>query len=223
MMYPSLRARQPGAAVGRILWWYGIHNLCYLWMSVCYRYRAWGLGNIPKSGPVLFVSNHQSYLDPILVGLGSHRRQFYAMARSTLFKNPFFAWLIRSLNAIPVERGTSDMAAMRRSIEVLRAGHALLVYPEGTRTADGSVGPFHSGIMLLIKRAQPWVVPVAIDGAYEAWPKGRALPRVSGRIRVMYGRPLAAYQVIAMGGENAIENLQATVARMKRQLGREQE
>ncbi len=145
MTLASLRARQPGASVGRILWWYGLHCLCYLWMGSCFRYRAWGLNHIPRTGPVLFVSNHQSYLDPILVGLGSHRRQFYAMARSTLFHQPAFAWLIRSLNAVPVERGTADMAAMRRSIGVLQRGHALLVFPEGTRTADGSIGPFQHG------------------------------------------------------------------------------
>jgi 1-acyl-sn-glycerol-3-phosphate acyltransferase len=174
--------------------------------------------HIPRSGPILFVSNHQSYLDPILVGLGSHRRQFYAMARSTLFGNRFFAWLIRSLNAVPVERGASDMAAMRRAIDVLRGGHALLVYPEGTRTVTGEVGPFQSGILLLIKRANPWVVPVAIDGAFEVWPKGRALPRGAGRVRVMFGPAVAGADLLRLGTQGAIEELHHRVDEMRKEL-----
>ena len=220
MMLEKIRRRQPGASIGRIMWWQLLHGLCYLWMGSCYGYRAWGMGNIPRSGPVLFVSNHQSFLDPILVGLGSHRRQFYAMARSTLFHNRYFAWLIRSINAFPVERGTSDTAAMRRALEVLKGGHALLVYPEGTRTVDGQVGTFHNGIMLLIKRAKPWVVPVAIDGAFEAWPKGQALPRAVGQVRVMYGKPYRAEDLLAIGSHQAIAELHGAVDRMKNDLAR---
>ncbi len=218
--FAPFRARQPGAGLWRIAWWHFLHAISYALVGTCYRYRAWGTRNIPGSGPLLLVSNHQSYLDPILVGLGCHRRQFYALARSNLFNHAAFSWLIRSLNAIPVDRGETDMAAMRRCLEVLRQGHALLIFPEGTRTLDGTTHAFATGTMLLIKRARPWVLPVAIEGAYGAWPKGRALPRPWGRIGVRYGAPIAAEALIAMGPDAALEHLRTVVEGMRRELGR---
>lgn len=217
-MFRRLRQRQPGSPLIRILWWHALHYLCLVWMVSCYRYREWGSQRIPRTGPVLFLSNHQSFLDPILVGLGAHRRQFYAMARSTLFNNRFFAWLIRSLNAVPVERGESDLAAMRRCIEVLKAGNALLVFPEGTRTTTGATLRFASGTMLLIKRAMPTVVPVAVEGAFDAWPKGRKLPRGTGRVAVMYGEPIPAEQLVGMPAEQALAMLRDRVETMRQEL-----
>ncbi|MCX5660211.1 MAG: lysophospholipid acyltransferase family protein [Planctomycetota bacterium] len=219
-MLAALRARQPGAPVGRILGWYALHLAAFYWMTACYRYRAWGVENIPESGPVLLVSNHQSYLDPMLVGVGGHRRQFYAMARSTLFRNKAFSGIIRFMNAVAVERGTADMTAMRRCIELLQQGNALLIYPEGTRTLDGKTGPFATGTMLLIKRAKPRVVPVAIEGSFQAWPKGRSLPRPTGRIGVMYGEPIDAETLINRGATEGLEHLRQTIEAMRLELAR---
>ncbi len=217
-MLESLRQRQPGRTIVRILWWHLLHLICYVWVAPCYRYRAWGIHRIPRTGPVLFVSNHQSFLDPILVGLAAHHRQFYAMARSSLFDHPAFAWLIGTLNAIPVERGQSDTASMRKCIDVLGQGHALLLFPEGTRTPDSTTQPFQRGLILLIKRAQPTIVPVAIDGAFDAWPKARKLPRATGRIFVEYGQPIPASQLLAMPPDAALSALQRTVESMRRDL-----
>lgn len=214
-MFDALRARQPGAPLWRILWWHVLHYLCFVSIVTLYRYRAWGVTRIPASGPLLIISNHQSYLDPALIGLASHKRQFHAMARSTLFRNRFFAWLIRSLNAVPVERGESDLAAMRRCIDVLAQGHALLVFPEGTRTLDGATRKFATGTMLLIKRARPTVLPVAIDGAFDAWPKGWPAPKLHGRIGVMFGEPIEADRLIEMGAPAALAHLRDTIEAMR--------
>jgi 1-acyl-sn-glycerol-3-phosphate acyltransferase len=212
------RARQPGLPAWRIVWWHFLHFLCFVWVGPCYRYRAWHYDRVPAEGPVLLVSNHQSFLDPILVGLSAHHRQFYAMARSTLFRHPFFAWLIQSLNAIPVERGTADMGAMRRSIEVLQQGHALLIFPEGTRTPDGTTKPFATGTMLLIRRARPVVVPVAVEGAFSAWPRERRSPRAAGRIGVMFGEPIPAQELLAVKPEEALGRLRTIVESMRVEL-----
>lgn len=214
----ALRRRQPGRPIYRILWWHLLHFLCFIYFIPFYRYRAWGIHNIPDEGPVLFVSNHQSFLDPIIVGLGAHKRQFYAMARSTLWTNKVLAFLISSLNAVPVERGESDIKAMRKCLDVLAAGHGLLIFPEGTRTLDGTTGAFETGTMLLIKRSGATVVPVAIEGAFEVWPKGRKLPHPTGQIRCRYGEPIEAQKLVAMGGKRAIEHLQATVEAMRLEL-----
>ena len=182
MSGPALHQRQLGAPLWRIAWWYLLHLLCFAWFVPVYRYRAWGINRIPRTGPLLFVSNHQSFFDPIVVGLAGHRRQFWSLARSTLFNYGVFSWLIRSLNAIPVVQGAGDLPAIRTCIDVLARGHALLVFPEGARTLDGTTGRFQTGTMLLIKRARPTVVPVAIEGGFAVWPRGRALPRAAGRI-----------------------------------------
>jgi len=151
---------------------------------------------------VLLVASHQSFIDPILVGLACHHRQFYAMARRTLWdESAFLGKLMESLNAIPVDQESADLAAMRRSIEVLKQGQALLIFPEGSRTEDGTIAPFAPGISLLIRRAKPMVVPVAIEGAYDVWPRHRKLPKLCGRIGVMFGKAIPADQLLAMQSE----------------------
>ncbi len=213
----SLRARQPGSPLGRVAWWYFIHAVCFTWLVTCYRFRAWGLHNLPRRGPVLLLSNHQSYLDPIAIGVACHYRQCHAMARSTLFRNPVFGGLIRSMNATPIERGQADLAAIRRCIEVLRQGHALLLFPEGTRTPDGTTKPFASGTTLLIKRAMPQVVPVAVEGAYDVWPKGRAM-RLTGQISIALGKPIQPQELLDMKGDAGLERVRSEIEAMRLSL-----
>ena len=191
-----------------------MHLLCFVSCAFAYRYRVWGPKRIPRSGPVLFVANHQSFLDPILVGLGSHSRQFYAMARVTLWRNQLLGWLIGTLNAIPIDQSKGDMTALRRCIEVLKQGQALLVFPEGSRTSDGALTPFAPGVLLLIKRTKPTVVPVAIRGAFAAWPRVRRIPRLSGHIDVMFGQPIQADHLLSMGSDRALAELHSTVDAM---------
>ena len=220
MLFSALRARHPGAPLWLILWWCLLHFFCYLFVSLFYRYRAWGAAEIPESGPVLFVSNHQSFLDPILVGVAGHKRQFYAMARSTLWSNRLLAWVIDSLNGVPVERSSADVKALRRCLEVLQGGQALLLFPEGTRTPDGKTRAFSPGLMLLLKRARPKVVPVAIEGAFAVWPRTRKRPHLGGRIGVMYGRPIDPYVLLDMPVPEALEMLRRQVETMRLEVAR---
>lgn len=217
-MLAALRRRRPGAPVYMIVWWFFLYTCCYAFFLPAYRFRTWGASRVPKQGPVLFLSNHQSFLDPVVVGLGiGHRRQFYAMARSTLWNNWFFGKLINTMNAFPVKRGESDMAAMRKSIDLLKEGQSLLVFPEGTRTTDGKTAPFATGTMLLIKRSMPMVVPVAIEGTFDAWPKGRHF-KPWGRVGIEFGDPIPAQQLIDLGADAALQSLQQTVETMRLQL-----
>ena len=211
-MFRALRQRQPGQPIYRILWWHLLHLCCFVWFASVYRFRAWGIHNLPSEGPILLVSNHQSFFDPIIVGLGSHRRQFCALARSGLFHNPVLGWLIRSLNAIPVEQGTSDTRAMRGCVNALKQGQALLIFPEGSRTTTGRVARFEPGTMLLIKRARPTVVPVGPDGAFDVWPRGHTLPKPPGRLGVMYGEPIAPETLLGMDSDAALRLLEQRVA-----------
>ncbi|MCC6679644.1 MAG: 1-acyl-sn-glycerol-3-phosphate acyltransferase [Phycisphaeraceae bacterium] len=191
-------------------WWYFLRCFCWIWFKLCYRYRFTGRQNIPRQGAVLYVSNHQSYLDPIIVGLATNQ-PFFAMARKTLFRGRFFAWLLRSLSAIPVDQESAgDKGAIKACIEVLNRGERLLIFPEGSRTEDGDTQDFAPGIMLLIRRARPQVIPVAIEGAFEVWPRGSKL-RWSGRVRCHLGPPIAPEDLLAVDTAEALEMLRNRV------------
>jgi len=183
-----------------------------------HRLRWWGRENMPQTGPVLLISNHQSYFDPPLIGVASGFRPFRQMARATLFRNPLFAWLIRLMGSIPVDRGAADMASMRACIEVLNRGNGLLLFPEGTRTLDGKTGRFANGIMVLIRRAKPKILPVAIEGAFDVWPRGKPRPRLFGRIGVMLGEPIDAQTLLDMKPDEALAHLQNTIETMRLEI-----
>ena len=224
-MLRALRERHPGVAVWRILYWAFMHFLCYVWVAPCYRYRAWGITNVPRTGPVLLVSSHQSFMDPILVGLGCHHRQFYAMARATLWDSALLGKLIDSLNAIPVDQESADLPAMRKCVDVLRKNQGLLVFPEGARTEDGSIAPFAPGMMLLVRRAKPKVVPVAIEGAFDVWSRYRKAPKLCGRVGVVYGEPIEAERLLAMEAPTEFLRQQCEVLRQEaaRRIGNPRE
>ncbi len=220
MLLTRLRARQPGTPIHRILWWQGYHFITFVWFVACYRFRAYGVRNIPDTGPVLLLANHQSYLDPIVVGLGGSKRQFRPLARKTLWDSALYRALVIPFDAIPVDQdsGAGDLKAMKACIEKLKQGHAVLVFPEGGRTEDGHVHDFQPGVMLLIKRAKPKVVPVALEGSFDAWPKGRKLPKLTGTIGCVYGDPVDPDELLAMGNDAALTHLRDTVASLREQL-----
>ncbi len=198
--------------------WHFMHALCYLWFALFYRFRAYGSAHIPKTGPLLVVTNHQSFLDPIIVGLAMWRRPFWALARKTLFDNPRLGWLIRSLNAIPVDQEAGDMKSMRACLETLKLGRALVIYPEGARTLTGKTEAFAPGMMMLIKRTRPIVLPAAIEGAYDVYPRRARRPKLFGRIAIKYGEPIDADTLLAMGNDKALEHLRQTVETMRLEL-----
>ncbi len=152
--------------------------------------------SLPKQGGLLMLSSHQSHLDPLLLGLSCHRR-LSSLARSSLYRFKPFAAIITALDAIPIDREASTVAAMKGVINRLRDGAAVVIFPEGTRTADGNLGELKGGFVLLAKRAGVPIVPVAIVGAWECWPRTRLFPR-PGRIRLEFGRLLQPEQIASM-------------------------
>lgn len=150
--------------------------------------KVYGRHHVPRRGGVLLVANHQSYLDPVLLAAYLKRPMSY-MAKSELFESPRLRWLIRSLNAFPVKQGTGDFAAVRETIRRLRQGHMLSIFPEGSRSEDGRIAPMLPGAALVVKKAGVPIVPVVIEGSYDAWPKGRRMFR-PWSISVMYGAPI---------------------------------
>ena len=143
-----------------------------------------GTEHIPDDGPVVIVPNHQMYADPVLVTI-PFRRPIYYMAWSRLFEIPGLNWAIRRLRAFPVQIESSDSRATREAVRILKSGEAVMIFPEGERTADGSVGRFKPGAFRLAVSLGVPVLPVAIKGGHEAWPPGRMLPG-RGRVTVTY-------------------------------------
>ena len=184
---------------------------------LAFRVRMFGGRNVPESGGVLIVSNHQSYLDPVLLGCGLERSVSY-MARRTLFRNAAFGWLISALNAFPVSRGGADTAAMREAVRRLEDGWCLVVFPEGTRTADGAIGPLRPGILAIAERAGAPIVPAVVEGAFEAWPRGRMIR--PHPIAVSYGRPISAEECRRLGRDRLVQRLRDEMVRLQEELRR---
>jgi 1-acyl-sn-glycerol-3-phosphate acyltransferase len=155
---------------------------------VLFDLKSYGARNVPRTGGALLLTNHQSYLDPVMFGVNLPRQLSY-LAKSELFRNPFFRWLIVNLHAFPVRQGKGDKAAIEETIRRLREGHLLNLYPEGSRSEDGEIGPIQRGVAVVLKRANVPIVPAVIDGSFQAWPKGKPVFRPHS-IRVLYGKPM---------------------------------
>ena len=173
------------------MWYSFLQFWARIVFPVVFRIRAYGRENVPSGGPVILAANHQSFLDPPLVGVGLTRQVHY-MARKGLFRrwSPF-TWLIESLNAFPVDRRRGDISAVRETLRRLKAGAAVLAFPEGTRSRGGRVGAFKAGIFMIAARSGAPVVPTAIAGADKAWPPGALFPRPA-TVHVAFGRALYA-------------------------------
>jgi 1-acyl-sn-glycerol-3-phosphate acyltransferase len=199
--------------LGRLWYDFG-YTVTMAAMTLGFSFRSTGRRNVPCKGPVLLLANHQSFLDPPLVGLGTVRRLSY-LARKTLFNNPLFARFITSLNAIPVDQEGVGKEGLRAVIEHLKAGEAVLVFPEGERTATGQMEPFRPGVHLLIRKAPVPIVPVGLAGAFESFPRHRKFPRLSplfwpptgAGLAVAMGKPLDGRRFAQMPREQALVEL----------------
>lgn len=173
---------------------------------------------LPKEGGLLVLSSHQSLLDPLILGVACDRR-LSSLARASLFRFGPFAALIRALDAVPIDREASSVAAMKTVIRKLRDGAALVIYPEGTRTRDGRLGEVKGGFALVARRAGVPIVPAAIVGAWECWPRTRPFP-LPGRIRVEFGAILEPAEIAAMDDHQlvaeVVERITALDARARR-------
>jgi len=156
--------------------------------KILLRICHYGVENIPDEGGLVMASNHQCFFDPMLVGMGIKRQPSF-MARASAFKIPLIGRWMTSLGVFPIQRGTADLGAIRKSVEVVSSGKILLVFPEGTRTHDGTIGSLKPGCILIAQKAGTRIVPVAIRGAYEAWPRQNKLPWF-GKVTIVFGDPI---------------------------------
>lgn len=215
MRWLQVRRRWPGRPLLGVLWWDACRLFTTVLAKLAFGLKVVGRERIPRTGPLLYLSNHQSFLDPVINGAAIHDRPFRPFARETLFRGPFGV-VIRSLGALPVVGGGGDKAVMRAALAELDAGRCVLVYPEGSRTFDGGLAPFKSGIALLLKRSRARVVPIGIEGAYDAWPRQASRPRWRRRIETEVGEPIEVDDLLADGVPAALERLEREIDALRR-------
>lgn len=187
-------------------------------MPLAWKVRVFNRHYEPTRGGAVYICNHQSFLDPILMSFALRRPMGY-MARDTLFRMPGFKHLIAGLNAFPVRRGTADTGAMKEAMRRLKAGRQVVIFAEGTRTLDGKIANFLPGVALLAQRSAEWIVPVVIDGAYEAWPRTQKLPS-PGEIVVQYAKPIRSQQVRKMDAKMFVNQVRETIIEMQTNIRR---
>jgi len=159
---------------------YGFASIVFwIYYHVFYRLRVEGFENIPTEGGLIFCSNHLSYNDPILLCLlvKKKRNPVRMLAKQELFKNKFFGWVLRRLNAIPVNREKAEMGTFKEVVKTLTAGGALGIFAQGTRVKPGEEKEAKAGVALFALKSGANVVPMYIDTTY----------RLFSRITVRFG------------------------------------
>ena len=150
------------------------------------RYSRIGREHVPRSGGVIFCSNHRSFLDPFVIATVA-RRPMYYVAKQELFRHPLVAWLLSSLGAFPVERGAGDQDMLATARAILERGDSVLIFPEGTRVRPGALGRPRRGIARLALETGAPVVPVAVIGTEAVRNGWRMRPH---KVRIRVGLPM---------------------------------
>lgn len=150
--------------------------------------RVVDLENVPRTGPLIICPNHSATLDPPMVPAFTPRGDTWSMAKSEYFKGGIVDFMFRKYHAFPVVRHTADRAALKRSFDLLKAGHSLIIYPEGTRVESGVLASPEPGAGFIAQKAGCPVVPVGLSGTRECLPKGAHWPhRVP--VNLTFGKP----------------------------------
>ena len=176
-----------------------LYRLCWHLLRIgfrtYFRWRVVGAERIPLEGPVILASNHASFLDPPLLGAAAPREASF-LARESLFRFPLLGKFIRAINALPVDREGKSPKGLKAILDRLAEGKPVVLFPEGTRTADGNLLPARSGVGLTVIKSGAPVVPIRIFGSYEAYSRSMWFPRPRS-IRVVFGEPIDFSSTIA--------------------------
>ncbi len=154
-------------------------NVVKLVLKPKYKVKAIGTENIPKEGPVIICANHISNYDPPIVGI-TCPRNIHFLAKEELFKNKVIGYILKKVNAFPIKRGMKDRNALRKGLEVLKEGHCLGLFPEGSRSKSGELKRGLAGAGFFALRSKATVIPCAIIGQYKS----------KEPLMVVYGKPV---------------------------------
>jgi 1-acyl-sn-glycerol-3-phosphate acyltransferase len=172
----------------RMTFWYLLgYSLSKALAKTFFNYRVIGAENMIEEGPCIIAANHCSYLDPPLVGVACKRAIHY-LARKSLLDVPVLGSILPQLNVIPVDQKNADRSALMGSIRVVKNGGVVLIFPEGTRSADGCLQPAQPGIGMIIAKTGAPVVPILIEGSHQALSRKATFPR-GVQIQATVGAP----------------------------------
>jgi len=167
-------------------------RLIYLFALDCFHLKIRGMEDLPEKGPYLLCSNHQSYIDPLVMGGALPYRVFrdtFALGTSDIFGEGFMRRLARWLRVVVLDPDANLVPAMRAGFYALSHGRILILYPEGERSNDGNPRVFRKGAAILSIHAQAPIVPIAIEGFYEAWPRHEKFPKFAD-LQLVFGKPI---------------------------------
>jgi 1-acyl-sn-glycerol-3-phosphate acyltransferase len=187
-----------------------------VFLRALFRVRRTGPQPALPAGGMLVCSNHQSYLDPAFVQLVFARRLTFVMTND-FYRVKKANWFFRLVGAMPVAPGRMAWATMRRAAALLRLGHAVVVFPEGRLSEDGTLHPFQRGVAVLVRRARVPVVPVAIEGSRRAWPKGAKWVRRAD-VRLAIGAPLHRADDVRDGDQAFADRMHGAIASLRAAL-----
>ena len=173
--------------------------LSYCYLKCFHRFEVNGLGNVPPKGGFILACNHLSYLDPPAVGCRIPRNLHY-FARDSLFFWPL-GLLITKLNSIPVNRDQLDLGTLRKVLSVLKGGEPVLVFPEGTRSPDGTLQKFQKGLGLLVHKSGVPVLPARLHGYFEILGKGKLFPRIGKKLYLNIGSSISSEKLSFDSGD----------------------
>ncbi len=174
-----------------LFYWMLKHILLGPLLRLIYRPRARGVENIPSTGGFILAANHLSFVDSLFMPLLCPRNVVF-LGKADYFESWRTRWFFKAAGVIPVQRegGSASEAAILAGIRALRDGHAVGIYPEGTRSPDGRLYRGKTGVARMALEAQAPVVPVAVEETEEIMPLDAKMPKLRGRPTVTYGKPL---------------------------------
>ena len=144
-------------------------------LTLLYRIRVYGLGNYPDHDGLLVCSNHQSFLDPLILGVVCPRPVNY-LGRKSLFKLGPMAWFLTWNDTIAIDRSATGIGGMKETLRRIKRGESVVMFPEGTRTSDGEFHKLMPGFCAVAKRSRSTLMPIGFDGAFRAYPRDRKFP-----------------------------------------------
>jgi len=164
-----------------------VRTIAWLILKIFWQMKIEGIENIPKKGAVIIASNHVSYLDPAVL-VASLNRKIYFIAKKEVFKNTFVSFILKKMNVFSVDRENVDIAAFKKTINILREEKILGIFPEGTRSSNGELQELKLGVVKIAMKTGVPILPVGISGTHKIYPRGKKFPTLfKNKIIAKYG------------------------------------